>query len=61
MNIIVELKCKCPFPFYNPLEENELYFTLAFAQAYCAWEFTSSLERIAFSLNQNTTLLLGLP
>lgn len=31
VNVIVELKCKCPFPFFNPLQEIELCFTLAFA------------------------------
>lgn len=51
VNIIVGLKCKCPFPVSNPFQEIELSFTLAFAWVYSTWEFTSSWERIAFSLN----------
>lgn len=61
VNIIVGLKCKCPFLLYNPLQEIELSFTLAIAWVYSTWEFTSSWERIPFSLNQNTSLILDLP
>lgn len=49
VNVIVGLKCKCPFPFYDLLQEIEVSFKLPFAWVQSTWEFTRSQKRIAFS------------